>query len=161
MTATTEKEIYDLLNTLGITYERIDHFAISSVKNVDIDLPCPQVKNLVLKAKKGKRLYLVILHDEKQADLKHIAEKLDEKRLSFASEDTLKEVLGVCPGAVTPLALIQDVAKKITVIIDSEVDVTDTVGFHPGVNTTTLIMQYQEFLIYLHHLGYEPIYIHV
>ncbi|MGX7163731.1 YbaK/EbsC family protein [Enterococcus massiliensis] len=160
MTA-TEKEAYDLLNQLSINYLRVDHPAITSVKNVPFELPGPQVKNLVLKAKKGNGVYLVILPDEKQANLALIAEELSEKRLSFLSESDLFNLLKIPAGTVTPLALPHDHEHRITVVIDREIDREDTVGFHPNINTTTLMIQFHDFEKMLTHLGYEPLFITV
>lgn len=157
----TEKEAYDLLAHLKIPYQRVDHPAITSVKNVPFELPGPQVKNLVLKAKKGKRIYLVILPDEKQANLALLAEELSEKRLSFLSEDELQKLLHVPAGTVTPLALPHDQDHQITVVIDESIDREDTVGFHPNINSTTLIMAFHDFEKILDYLGYTPLFIKV
>jgi len=67
---------YDVLAKLNIAYERLDHAPITSVRDTDIVLPGQQVKNLCLKTKKGKQYFLVILRDEKSADLKRLAEAL-------------------------------------------------------------------------------------
>ena len=155
----SEQAAYDLLHDLNIEYQRVDHPAITSVKNVPFELPGPQVKNLVLKAKKGKKIYLVILADEKQADLKELAEVLDEKRLSFLSEESLLNLLGTPPGTVTPFALPADKEKQITVVIDGCIDTNDTVGFHPNTNKTTLMIQFNDFIKVLAHMGYDPLFI--
>lgn len=160
MTATPE-EAYALLDELKISYQRCDHVPIVSVKNVPFELPGPQVKNLVLKPRKGQHVYLVILPDEKQANLANLAEILEEKRLSFVSEETLLELLNVPAGTVTPLALPNDHAHKITVVIDDAIDKNDTVGFHPNINSTTLIIQFRDFEKLLAHLGYEPVFIKI
>ncbi|EPH93616.1 YbaK/proline--tRNA ligase associated domain protein [Enterococcus faecalis 13-SD-W-01] len=159
MPSATEQEAYALLEKLAIPYQKVDHPAITSVKNLAIDLPGPQVKNLVLKSKKGSAIYLVILPDEKQADLKRLAEQLEEKRLSFVSEEQLQTLLGVSAGTVTPLALTHDTEHKITVVIDSSINHQDTVGFHPNTNTATLIIAYTDFEKLLAYLGYEPVYL--
>ncbi|WP_165005541.1 prolyl-tRNA synthetase associated domain-containing protein [Enterococcus sp. ZJ1668] len=158
MTHATEQEAYELLKRLDISYEKVEHPAITSVKNVPFSLPGPQVKNLVVQSRKGKQIYLVILPDEKQADLKFLAEQLNEKRLSFVPEDKLNHLLGVPAGTVTPLALMHDHDKKIQVVIDAEIDRKDTVGFHPNVNTATLIMEFEDFEKVLDDLGYTPVY---
>ncbi|MCO5425880.1 prolyl-tRNA synthetase associated domain-containing protein [Enterococcus faecium] len=158
MNRATEQEAYELLRKLGISFQKVDHPAITSVKNIPFSLPGPQVKNLLLKSRKGKKIYLVILPDEKHADLKQLAEQLKEKRLSFVSEEQLPDLLGILAGTVTPLALMHDTEKKIQVVIDSAIDRQDTVGFHPNINTTTLIMDFSDFekiLVYLEHL---PVY---
>ncbi|AQP53775.1 prolyl-tRNA editing protein [Vagococcus penaei] len=157
----TEREAYDLLTKLDVTYQTVEHPAITSVIDVPFELPGPQVKNLVLKSKKGQRIYLVILPDEKQADLKHLAAILNEKRLSFLSEDSLLQALNVPAGTVTPLALPNDYDKKITVVIDRTIDQNNTVGFHPNVNIKTVIMPFKEFQRVLTHLDYAPLYINV
>ena len=158
MSRATEQEAYELLKKLGISFQKVDHPAITSVKNVPFSLPGPQVKNLLLKSRKGKQIYLVILPDEKQANLKQLADQLEEKRLSFVSEEQLKDLLGVAPGTVTPLALMHDKNHLIKVIIDSDIDQKSTVGFHPNINTTTLILKFTDFLTILTHLDHEPIY---
>ena len=154
-----ETAAYDLLAALNIQFLKVDHPPITSVKHVPFDLPGPQVKNLVLKAKKGKNIYFVILHDEKQADLKKLAELLEEKRLSFVSEDTLNTLLGLPAGSVTPLALPQNETDQIRIIIDKDIDFNKTVGFHPNVNTTTLMIQFSDFEKLLSYLGYTPTYL--
>ena len=149
---TKESMIYQLLDELKISYDRLDHEPISSVIEAvekGIVLPGQQVKNLFLKNKKGRQFYLVILRDEKTADIKHLAEVLDEKRLSFANDTELEELLQVEPGAVTPFGLLFDKEKKVQLIVDEEVDPNLTVGFHPFVNTTTLNIDYADFLRFL------------
>ncbi|AQP53776.1 prolyl-tRNA editing protein [Vagococcus penaei] len=155
----TEQEAYDLINKLEIEFKAFEHPPITSVKEMPYEFNSPLVKNLVLKAKKGKNIYLVILPREKQADLKKLATLLDEKRLSFLAEDALLELLNVPAGTVTPLALPNDTNHQLTVVIDRDIDQEDTVGFHPNVNTATLIMPFKELLRILDYLDYEPIYI--
>lgn len=158
MALATEQEAYELLGHLGISYQKVEHPAITSVKNIPFTLPGPQVKNLLLKAKKGQQIYLVILPDEKQANLKQLADQLEEKRLSFVSEEQLKELLGVAPGTVTPLALMHDKNQLIKVIIDSDIDQKSTVGFHPNKNTATLILKFTDFTEILDYLDHPPTY---
>lgn len=140
-----EKESYAILEQLGISYERIDHEPITSVKDLEVELPGQQVKCLVLKNKKGRQYYFVILHDEKTADLKLLAQALEENRLSFASEEALMTLLQCVPGTVTPFGLQYDTEFKVQVIVDESVDTSLTVGFHPYVNTTTLNIAYGDF----------------
>lgn len=143
---------YDVLADLNILYERLDHEPITSVRDSEIVLPGQQVKNLFLKTKKGREHFLVILRDEKVADLKRLAEVLEVNRLSFVHEEELMELLSVEPGTVTPFGLIYDTNQKVQVIIDEEVDPTLTVGFHPFVNTTTLNIAYSDFERFLEHV---------
>ncbi|MDO5079188.1 YbaK/EbsC family protein [Streptococcus minor] len=140
-----EEQAYDLLKKLDISYERLDHRAITSVQDLDFTLPGQQVKNLVLKTKKSRHFYMVILHDEKQANIADLAERLGEKRLSFASDEQLEELLHVPAGTVTPFGLMFDKDKRIQVVVDEDVDRSLTVGFHPFINSTTLNIAYSDF----------------
>ncbi len=157
----TEEQAYTILEELRINYQRVDHEAIYSVRSYNADLPGPQVKNLLLKTKKGKEYYLVILPDEKAADLKLIATQLDSGRLSFASEEELDALMGVPAGSVTPFALTFDKQKRIQVVIDESVDHDDTVGFHPNINTTTLMIAFQDFIKVLEKVEHKPIYVQI
>ncbi|MGM9903350.1 YbaK/prolyl-tRNA synthetase-associated protein [Enterococcus sp. 10A9_DIV0425] len=155
MTTATKQEAYEMLELLHISYQEVAHPAITSVKNLSFSLPGPQVKNLLLKSKKGKQIYFVILPDEKQADLKLLAQQLNEKRLSFVSEEEVTRLLHVLPGTVNPFALINDQENEIQVVIDTSIDRHDTVGFHPNVNTSTIIFPFSDFeklLTYVEHL---------
>ena len=110
MSRATEQEAYELLKT-GYLFSKVDHPAITSVK-MSLFPTWSASKNLLLKSRKGKQIYLVILPDEKHADLKQLAEQLKEKRLSFVSEEQLPDLLGVPAGTVTPLALMHDKEKN-------------------------------------------------
>ena len=142
----TELEAYNIIEQLDIPYERVDHKPISSVKSYDAKIPGPQVKNLLLKSKKDHRFFFVIAPEDKSVNLKELAEELEVKRLSFASADELMTLIGLKPGTVTPIALNHDVEQRIEVVIDRQVDQSDTIGLHPNVNTTTLVIYYQDFI---------------
>ncbi|MCQ9209519.1 YbaK/EbsC family protein [Granulicatella seriolae] len=155
----SEDIAYQLLSELDIPYERLDHIPITSVQGLDFQLPGQQVKNLVLKTKKSREIYLVILRDEKQADLKRMAERLEKNRLSFANPQEVENLLHAKPGFITPFGLLFDKENKVQVVIDTEVDRTLTVGFHPFVNTTTLNIAFTDFLRVLDKLNHPPIYV--
>ena len=148
---------YDVLAKLNIAYERLDHAPITSVRDTDIVLPGLQVKNLCLKTKKGKQYFLVILRDEKSADLKRLAEALSVSRLSFVGDEELTALLAVEAGAVTPFGVLFDADNKVQVVIDAEVDETQTVGFHPFINTTTLNIAYADFVRFLEYAKHPPL----
>lgn len=155
----TEKEAYEILEKLEISFQRIDHDAITSVKHYDADLPGPQVKNLLLTTKKEKQYYFIIVPDEKIVDLKSLASELNSKRLSFASHEELNHLIGLKPGTLTPIALHHDVEQKIQVVIDSSINHEDTVGIHPNVNTTTVIIAFHDLERILSWSSHSPRYI--
>ncbi|MGM0240423.1 MULTISPECIES: YbaK/EbsC family protein [Enterococcus] len=157
-----EQEVYDLLDSNGITYDVIEHQAVFTVDEIDFDIPDgTEVKNLLLKAKKKENYYFVICPGEKRVNLKALTKKLDEKNLSFASADRLLELLDLTPGSVSPLALYKDKEHKIKLVIDESIDRNKNIGFHPNVNTATIVINFQEFLKYLKVIGVEPHYVEV
>ena len=153
-----EKEAYDILEQLEIAYDIIEHEPIASVKNYSVELPGPQVKNLLLKTKKNRQYFMLLLPEEKQVDLKLLATEMGTKRLSFASSEELHDLLGLKPGEVTPIALAVDKEEKIQVVIDETVDRDDTIGFHPNVNTKTVIVRYCDFNRILDWINHPPLY---
>lgn len=141
----SQEEAFKVLADLAIPYEQLDHVPITSVANLGFTLPGQQVKNLFLKNKKGRKFYLVLLHDEKQADLGHLADVLGEKKLSFAHDDQVRELLRVEPGTIMPLSLMFDDDHKVELIVDQAVDQSTTIGVHPFINTMTLNIAFKDF----------------
>jgi Ala-tRNA(Pro) deacylase len=119
------------------------------------DIPGIEGKNLLLRSKKGKRHFLVILPANKKTDLKKFAELVNEKKISFASSKALKEKLGLEPGSVSPFGLINDSEHRVEVYIDSEIYNADIVSFHPNVNTATLELSKNMFHKFLQTIDHE------
>lgn len=151
--------IYELLENMNIKYKTLNHEAISSVKDCLFTLEGQQVKNLLLKAKKTNNIYFVVLHDEKMLDLSDLAEKLGEKRLSFASGKTMIELTSCEPGVLTLFGLMYDKEHKINLIVDTAVDRSTTIGAHPFINTKTLNIQYSDFEKFFEYTGHKVKYI--
>lgn len=155
-----EEQVYQQLGALAIDYELVMHREIYTAAEVDFYTPGSQVKNLLLKGR-SKRFYLVILLDYKRVNLKLLAEKLQEKRLSFASEKDLLRLLEVGKGAVTPLTVFRDQNQEVIVILDEEIDPQQPIGFHPGINTATLVLAFPDFLKFLKHFNHSPVFLKV
>lgn len=137
------QDIYTILNTLHIPYTRFDHapvFTVAEGEALIKSLPGAPSKNLFLRDKTGTKHYLVVMHALKRADLKKLAALLGEQKLSFASPERLMKYLGVTPGSVTPLALMNDTQKAVQLIIDTELWGHDSLQFHPLINTATLVI---------------------
>lgn len=140
--------IIQFLSTNKINFITHEHPAVYTCEQADIhckNIPGISCKNLVLKSKKGKRYFLLVLPASKRTDLKKFAELTNEKKISFASSEILKEKLGLEPGSVSPFGLINDTENTFEVYIDSTVYNADIVGFHPNVNTATLELSKAEF----------------
>ncbi len=152
------KDIYRVLEELGISYGRHDHPPVYTVKEADTlygHLPGGKTKNLFLRNKKGNRHYLVVVESHKQVDLKKMRLLLGESALSFASPERLQKYLGLAPGAVSPFGIINDKEKEVVVVIDGELWRHDILNYHPNDNTATLSVSREDFRRFLAHCGNE------
>lgn len=143
-----EQNIYDILNLLEIQYVRYEHkpiYTVNEAQDLDILIQGGKCKNLFLRNGKGDIHYLVILDENKRADLKQLAKQIGTARLSFASEDRLYKYLKLTPGSVTPLGIINDVNREVIILIDKDITNEELVNFHPNVNTATIGISYINF----------------
>ncbi|MFA5947519.1 MAG: prolyl-tRNA synthetase associated domain-containing protein [Candidatus Gracilibacteria bacterium] len=138
-------DIYKFLDDNGIVYQRFDHPAVFTCEEADRLCPImPGVgtKNLFLRDKNGKRHFLVSVGKEKNVDLKKLKDIIGVSKLGFASEERLKEHLGVTPGSVTLLGLINDPACDVEVFIDEAIW-NQSLQCHPLVNSATLVVEFE------------------
>jgi Ala-tRNA(Pro) deacylase len=157
-------DIYSTLGDNGITYRRYDHDAVFTCEEADRAVPptgAAHTKNLFLRDKKGQRHFLLVTLCEKAVDLKRVADQIGADRLSFGSSERLAKHLGVTPGAVTILALINDPGHNVTLYVDDDVWNADAVQAHPLVNTATLVVSQPDLRRFLAATGHDPHVIHV
>ena len=129
----TRQDLLAHLAKLGIETSTLDHeavFTVAQSSRLERELPGGHTKNLFLKDKKD-RLFLVVALGHAQIDLKTLHKRLGSDRLSFGKPELLMEVLGVPPGSVTPFALINDRAQRVTVILDADMMRHERLNFHP------------------------------
>jgi Ala-tRNA(Pro) deacylase len=154
-------DIYQILHKLNIEYRKYDHPAVYTVEEAEklhLGIKGVHCKSLFLRNKKGDRHYLVIIKANKKADFKRIGTLLDEDHLSFASAERLQKYLGVIPGSVSPLGLINDVEKKIVVIVDSDLLKYDKIDLHANVNTATIVISVNDFKKFLKWSGHQVLF---
>lgn len=140
----TERErALQKLNEMKIAYEFMEHPPVYTIEEMDaIGISEDVVKNLFLRDAKGKRHFLVVLVKEKQADLRLIGEQLGSSRLSFASEDRLRQYLKLTKGSVTPLGIMNDAAQNVEIVFDEDLVGKPRLGVHPNDNTATVWMSF-------------------
>lgn len=140
-----KQEIYRLLFENGVWHEITEHKAVYNMDEVaDIDLPYPEAecKNLFVRDKKKREYYLISVKGDKRVNLKKFREKYNTKPLGFASEDDLMNILGLIPGAVTPLGLLNDTDGKVILYLDQDFFKGEhLIGVHPNDNTATVWMR--------------------
>jgi Ala-tRNA(Pro) deacylase len=132
------------------------HATVDERKRLRSDMAGTFTKNLLLKDKKG-RLFLLAIHEDRDLDLKTLHTLLGAQgRLGFASCDRMIEILGVAPGALTPLGVINDRDGLVTVAIDAALLDAKQLNFHPLVNTESTGLSPDELLAFIRSCGREP-----
>ena len=144
-----EADVCHTLNELGIAYTRFAHppvFNVAQARQYDTSEEGAaqrgevHAKNLFLRNKRGDHYYLLVANETRAVDLKALAQHLGETRLSLASPERLAACLGVEPGAVSPFGLLNDASRQVVVLLDAALPGAGSVGFHPNVNTATLVI---------------------
>lgn len=152
--------LFELLERQGISYRRFDHDAVFTCEQAEAVVPPSEgaihSKNLFLRDKKGRRHWLLVTACEKPVDLKGVARVLDADTLSLGSPERLWKYLGVTPGAVTILALMNDADRQVELVIDREVWTGVPVRCHPLVNTATLVLGRAQLQRFLDLTGHVP-----
>ena len=138
-----EKELLNFLDLHAFCYERSEHppvYTCAEAEQHRPQQPSVSTKNLLLCDKKARRFFLVVTACEKTLDLVNLAGQLGVARLRFASEENLERLLGVQPGSVTMLGLINDTGHQVELWLDAEIWTQQTFQSHPLVNTATLLL---------------------
>ena len=153
-------DIYELLKGRNIWHEITEHKAVYNMAEVaEIEMPYPEAdaKNLFVRDDKKRNYYLITVQGEKRVDLKQFALRHGTRKLSFASADDLMAILGLIPGAVTPLGLLNDDDKKVTFYLDSDFLNGDLIGVHPNDNTATVWLKTTDLIALIKSHGNEVI----
>ncbi|MEA2759464.1 MAG: Ala-tRNA(Pro) deacylase [Methylobacteriaceae bacterium] len=153
-----KEELLRFLEGRGMDYTLYEHepvFTAEEALKVCGHIPGVHCKNLFLKDK-ADALWLVTLPDDKRLDLKALPEKIGSKRLSFANAALLMEALGVTPGSVTALALINDEAQRVRLVLDREMMQQELINLHPLINTATITLRTADLLRFVDALGRKP-----
>lgn len=144
-----EVNTYDFLDKLGISYDTMCHvaaFTMDECQEVEKNLGAPICKNLFLCNRQQTQFYLLMLPGEKHFKTKFLSSELGCARLSFATEDHMVELLGIHPGAVSPMGLMNDKDKNVLLVVDKDLLASEFIGCHPCVNTATLKIKMKDLL---------------
>ncbi len=140
----------------GIKYEIVEHQAVYNMAEMEkIALPHPEAdaKNLFVRDDKKRNYYLLTIKGDKRVNLQQFREENGTRRLSFASPQDLKEKLGLEPGSVTPLGLLNDSEHQISFYLDSYFSQQPRIAVHPNDNTATIWLKPQALIHLIKDLG--------
>ncbi|MCT2557571.1 prolyl-tRNA synthetase associated domain-containing protein [Tsuneonella sp. YG55] len=147
------------LAALSIPYEAHEHAAVFTVaesRAVDRHIPGAHTKNLFLKDAEGT-FWLVTVPAEARVDLKALPAAIGCKRVSFGKAEDMERLLGIAPGSVTPLAMINAGPESVHVVIDAALAAAERINVHPLRNTATLGLAGGDVLRLLRHWGHDPV----
>lgn len=142
-TGRLEKEIrtYDLLDRLGVGYDRVDHapaMTMEDCKEVDEILESMVCKNLFLCNRQETAFYLLMIPDTKVFHTKDLSAQIGSARLSFAKPEYMEQFLNITPGSVSVMGLMNDTEHRVKLLIDEDVLASEYVGCHPCINTSSI-----------------------
>ena len=138
-----EKEIrvYNMLDKLGIVYQRVDHepaMTMEACAEIDRVLDATTCKNLLLCNRQKTVYYLLLMPGDKVFQTKELSAQLGVSRLSFASPEAMEEYLDITPGSLSVFGLMNDKDFHVNLVIDAPVLQGEYIGFHPCINTSSL-----------------------
>lgn len=152
------QQLFDRLAELGIAHRTVEHEAVFTVEQAKQHrgvLPGHHIKNLFLRNKKDE-MWLMVALEDRTIDLKRLGESLGAGRLSFGSPERLKTWLGVEPGSVTPLAVINDTQHRVTLVLDRGLAEGGPINAHPLTNTMTSAIALPDLQRFFEATGHVP-----
>jgi Ala-tRNA(Pro) deacylase len=155
----TETDLLHFLDAQGIGYQRVEHPPVYTCEQAELFrpvLPGVSTKNLFLRDEK-RRYFLAMTACEKRLDLKQLGRQAGAPKLNLASAEKLMELLGVTPGAVTVLGLVNDVEHTVTLWVDEEIWQGEFFWCHPLVNTATLVLVRRDLVRFFALTGHPPV----
>ncbi|PIP65085.1 aminoacyl-tRNA deacylase [Candidatus Peregrinibacteria bacterium CG10_big_fil_rev_8_21_14_0_10_49_16] len=150
--------IESFLQQHNIPFQRFNHPAVFTCEESEKlcpAMPGMHTKNLFLRDEKKKRFILLSVPHGKRVDLAQFGKMYGVKKPSLANADYLKQYLGVEPGAVTLLGLINDVDHNVEVVLDEELWKYSEIGCHPLVNTATFVIKQEDMEKFFGTTGHE------
>lgn len=152
-------DVFTMLEELNIPHSTISHAAMRTVDDsraLRDGVTGGFSKNLFLRNKKGSMI-VVTLREDRMVNLKELGAMLGLGKPSFASQQRLMHYLGVIPGAVTPLSVINDQSRSVTAVLDKSLLELDPLHFHPCDNTMTTTLSADGLLRYMTHCHSSPV----
>ena len=160
-----EIRVYDFLDSLGVTYQRIDHEAamtMEACEEIDRMLEATICKNLLLCNRQETQFYLLMLPGDKVFKTKELSAQIGSSRLSFAKAEYMEHYLDITPGSLSVLGLMNDKDKMVRLLIDEDVLTGEYIGCHPCINTSSLKLRTRDvFTTYLNAVHHDYIVVHL
>lgn len=136
------QEIIQLLAEQHISYTMQEHppvFTMEDMESLGLMQQAGKVcKNLFLRNAKKTAYYIVCMPMEKKIPLKELGMQIANAGFSFVSPECMRHYLGITPGSVSPLGVLNDASHTVQVVLDNDIMAWPCVGVHPNENTATI-----------------------
>lgn len=156
-----EQRVYDLLDALQISYQRVDHdpaYDMDACVGISQALGVHICKNLLLTPRNRSAFYLLAMPEDLPFRTADFSKIIGSSRLSFATGEDLQALLGVQPGSASVLGLMNDTEHRVTLALERRVAEAEWFGCHPCRNTSSLRLKTKDLLhVFLPHIGVTPI----
>ena len=156
-----EQRVYDLLDALQISYQRVDHdpaYDMDACAGISQTLGVHICKNLLLTPRNRSAFYLLAMPEDLPFRTADFSKIIGSSRLSFATGEDLQALLGVQPGSASVLGLMNDTERRVTLALERRVAEAEWFGCHPCRNTSSLRLKTKDLLhVFLPHIGVTPI----
>ena len=155
-----EIRVYDLLDSLGVRYQRIDHAPAMTMEIcavIDQALDATICKNLLLCNRQKTDFYLLMMPGDKVFKTKDLSAQVGSSRLSFADAEFMKAFLDITPGSLSVVGLMNDKNHRVRLLMDEDVTKGEYIGFHPCINTSSLRLRTADLMDrVIPAMGHEP-----
>jgi len=143
-----DPHLYQILHELRIPFEYNEHPPVATIEEAKKywkDIEATHCKNLFFRNHKGDSHYLVIIEHSRAVLIHDLEKRLNQGKLSFASDQRMLKYLGLTPGSVSPFGLINDHEKQVHLFIDEKLKEAKKISFHPCINTASLVISFPDF----------------
>lgn len=154
-----EIRVYDLLDRLEISYDRVDHEPAMNMevcRAIDEALQATICKNLFLCNRQKTQFYLLMIPDDKVFKTKELSAQIGSSRLSFADAEYMEKYLDITPGSVSVMGLMNDTEHHVRLLVDEDVLQGEFVGCHPCINTSSIRLRTKDvFDVFVPYTGHD------
>lgn len=158
-----ELAVYELLNQLGIPFERIDHCEANTMETcraIDEALNAVICKNLFLCNQQRTKFYLLMMPGDKKFKTKELSKQINSSRLSFGEAVYMEQFLHISPGSVSVMGLMNDTENRVQLLMDKDVLNGEWFGCHPCMNTASIRLRLRDLLeIFLPAVHHEAMFV--
>ena len=144
-----EIRVYDYLDNLQISYERVDHSAAGTMEEchkIEKILDANICKNLFLCNRQKTNFYLLMMPADKVFKTKELSKQIGSARLSFAGAEEMESLLDISPGAMSVMGLMNDKDNQVKLLVDEDLLDEEYLGCHPCVNTSCIKLKMKDVI---------------